>query len=211
MTSPWVDMLAGGLKRGDCALSITNSSTSARWLHKTNFREFIGENVDPIQSRVRINIARHHATLFLEAGIKEYSQWFPRQENNVANTLSHDFDCSDDKLTKILCKSCPSELPQHFQIVPLPNEISSWLTSSLQRFPVKEQLREAHTRIMLSHGANLPSTSEPSALSKMSSLTPSQDPNETRSLAPLPWLSGNDGFLQHLMTPWLWEHSKIPS
>ncbi len=74
----------------------------------TNFREFLGDNADPVQSRVRIDIARHHATLFLAAGIKEYSQWFLGRENNVADALLCDFDRSDDKLTKILRKSCPS-------------------------------------------------------------------------------------------------------
>jgi hypothetical protein len=190
MISPWVNMLAGHLNRGDCALSMMDSSTSVGWLRKINFREFIGENADPVQSRVRINIARHHATLFLETGIKEYSQWFPGQENNVA---LRDFDCSDDELKKNLCESCPSQLPQRFQIVPLPNKISSWLTS------------------LLGCGTNSPSTLENLASTKTSSSTPSQDPNKTRSLAPLPWLSGKDGFLQQLMTPWLWEQSKIPS
>jgi hypothetical protein len=123
----------------------------------------------------------------------------------------HDFDCSDNKLTKILRKSCPSQLPQHFQIVPLPNKITSWLISLLQRLPVKEQLQEAHTRTMLGHGTNSPSTFEPLASAMTSSLTPSQDPNKTRSLAPLPLLSRKESFLQQLMTPWLWEQSKTPS
>jgi hypothetical protein len=211
MISPWVDILAGHLNRGDCTLSMTDSSTSARWLRMTNFREFSGENADPVLSRVRIDIARHHATLFLKAGIKKYSQWFPGWETNFANALLHDFDCSDDKLTKILCKFCPSQLPQHFQIVPLPNKISSWLTALLQRLPVKEQLQEAHTRTMLGCGTNSPSTLEPLALAKTSSMTPLQDSNKTRSLVPLPWLSLKDGFLQQLMTPWLWEQSERPS
>jgi hypothetical protein len=68
MISPWVDMLAGRLKRGGCALSMTDSSTSVGWLCKTNFWEFIVENVDPVQSRVRIDIAHHHVTLLLKAG-----------------------------------------------------------------------------------------------------------------------------------------------
>jgi hypothetical protein len=72
-----VDMLAGHLNRGDCVLLMMDSSTFAGWLHKTNFQEFLGENADTVQSRVCIDIAHHHATLFLEAGIKEYSQWFP--------------------------------------------------------------------------------------------------------------------------------------
>jgi hypothetical protein len=35
--SPWVDLLAGCLNWGDCALSMTDSTTLAGWLCKTNF------------------------------------------------------------------------------------------------------------------------------------------------------------------------------
>jgi hypothetical protein len=114
MISPWVDRLAGRLNRGDCILSMMDSSTSVGWLRKTNFWEFVGETSDPVQSRVRIDIAHHHTTFFLEAGIKEYAQRFIGWENNVANALLHDFDCSDNKQTKIIHKSCPSQLPQCF-------------------------------------------------------------------------------------------------
>ena len=76
---------------------MTDSSTSAGWLRKTNYREFTGVDADPVQASIRIEIAHHHATLFLNAGIKEYSQWFPGRENNVANAFSCDFDRSNDK------------------------------------------------------------------------------------------------------------------
>jgi hypothetical protein len=156
-------------------------------------------------------MAQHHATLSLVAGIKEYSQWFPGQENNYADGLLHGFDCSDDKLTQIFCTTCPMQFPQHFQIAPLPNKISLWLTLLLLKLPVKEQLRETHTRTTLGCGTISPSTLDPLVLAMTSSLTPSRDPNKTRSLAHLPWLSGRDNFWDQLMTPWLWEQSKIPS
>ncbi len=66
---------------------MTDSPTSAGWLRKTNFREFTGVNANPVQAFIRIETALHHATLFLNAGIEEYSQWFPGRENNVANAL----------------------------------------------------------------------------------------------------------------------------
>jgi hypothetical protein len=75
--TPWVDMLAGRLTRGDCTLSMTDSSTSAGWLRKTNFSESTDINADPVQSSVRIEMACHHATLFLDAGIKECSRCTP--------------------------------------------------------------------------------------------------------------------------------------
>ena len=102
--SPWINMLAGRLNLGYCALLMTDSSTSAGWLRKTNIQEVIGDDTDLIQAQARIETAQHHATLFLKAGIKEYSQWLSGKENNVANALSRDFDRSTCELTKILCK-----------------------------------------------------------------------------------------------------------
>jgi hypothetical protein len=190
---------------------MTNSTTLTGWLRKTNFCEFTGDDPDPVQAKIRTETAHHHATLLLEAGVKEYSQWFPGRENNVADALSRDFDRSDDELTQILRNTCPSQLPQHFHIAPLPNEISSWLTSLLQKLPVKKQLREAHMRTKLGCGDASPNTLSPLDLATTSSLTSSPDPNKTKSSEPLPWLSVRGNFQDHLMTPWLWAQSEISS
>ena len=42
--------------------------------------------------------------------------------NNVANTLTRDNDRTEDELTQILHSHRPSQLPQHFEIVPLPRD-----------------------------------------------------------------------------------------
>ncbi len=55
--SPWVNMLAGHLKQGDCALLMMDSSTSVGWLRKTNFQEIIGKDADTVQAKVRIETA----------------------------------------------------------------------------------------------------------------------------------------------------------
>jgi hypothetical protein len=205
-------MLAGRLNQGDCAHLMTDSSTSAGWLCKTNFREFISNNTDLIQSQVHIKTARHHATLFLEVGIKEFSQLFPGKENNNDNAISCDYDCSACEITKILCETCcPSQLPKNFQMAPLPDKISLWLTALLLILPMREQLQEAHTRTTLDRGTVSPSTLEASESAMTPSLTPLHELNRTRSLEPLPLLSGKDTFRQQLMTNWLWEHSEIPS
>ena len=46
--TPWVDIIAKRLQEGDCALSMTDSTTSEGWLQKTNFNE----NTDPIQASI---------------------------------------------------------------------------------------------------------------------------------------------------------------
>ena len=37
--TPWIDLLAGRLDRGDCALSMTDSTTAEGWMRKSNFEE----------------------------------------------------------------------------------------------------------------------------------------------------------------------------
>ena len=85
----------------------------------------------------------------LECGIKGYSQWFKGKANDVSDALSRDKDRSDKELTNILRQFVPSQLPEHFKIVQLPNEIVCWLTSLLLRLPVKMQLQEKHTMTKL--------------------------------------------------------------
>jgi hypothetical protein len=57
--TPWVDIIRGRLRPGDCALSMTNSTTLERWLRKTNFSEL---KEDKEQAIVRLEVARLHAT-----------------------------------------------------------------------------------------------------------------------------------------------------
>jgi hypothetical protein len=116
---PWVDIIAGRLKRKDCVLSMTDSTTVKGWLKKTNFSEF-GEN--PIQVLVRIEAARMQATLFLKRGLKSYSQWFKGERNEVSDALSRDNDRTENKFTLSLKTCCPSQFPSHFKIRPLPNK-----------------------------------------------------------------------------------------
>ena len=75
----------------------------------------------------------------MDAKIKDYSQWFPGKENDVADalSLSRDDNRDNEELTNILCSFVPQQVPSHVEIVPLLNKISSWLTSVLQKLPVK--------------------------------------------------------------------------
>eukprot|EP00957_Ditylum_brightwellii_P140309 10691000-Ditylum_brightwellii.AAC.1 len=53
--TPWIDVITGRLGRGDCSLSMTDSSTSEGWLKKSNFSELTN---DPIQATVRLEVCR---------------------------------------------------------------------------------------------------------------------------------------------------------
>jgi hypothetical protein len=82
---PWIDIIAGHLRKGNCALLTTNSTTSKGWLQKSNFIE-VGD--DPIQATIQLKVACLHATHYHSTCIREYSQWFHGADNNIANALS---------------------------------------------------------------------------------------------------------------------------
>jgi hypothetical protein len=102
-------------------------------------------------------VAPLHASHYHLKGIREYTLLFAGTKN-IADALSLDSDRTDDELTQILHSRCPSQLPQHFEIVLLPNKIASWLTSLLLRLPVKQQLVETHSTTKLGHGTDAQST-----------------------------------------------------
>ena len=82
----WIDILAGRLKPGDCSLSMTDSTTSEGWAHKTNFSK---DNEEPIQATIRIQVAREHAMRLLENDIKEFSPLECNPTQAVSGSMQH--------------------------------------------------------------------------------------------------------------------------
>jgi hypothetical protein len=125
--------------------------------------------------------------------------------------LFQDSDRTDNELTQIRRFHCSSQLPQHFQIVLLPNKIISWLTLLLRGLPAKQQLVETHLTTKLRHGIGTPSTATASDL--VTILSRKECPKLTRSkfLEVLTWLFVKDNFLDHSMLPWLKSQLQIPS
>ncbi len=149
--TPRIDTISKRLRPGDCALLMTDSTTSASWLKTTIFLE---AGMNPDESTICLEIARKHASHFIHHNIKESSQWFLGKKNNVADALSWDFDLSNAKITEYLQLHYLSQLPPHFQVVPLPRGIESWLISLLQQLPKKEQLWEPHMKTRLDPNDN---------------------------------------------------------
>jgi hypothetical protein len=206
--TPWVDIIAGHLPRGNCSLLMTDSTTLVGWLKKTNFIED-GESL--IQATIRLKVARLHTSHFLSHEIREYSQWFRGADNQVTGALSRDDDRTDEELTKILRLHCPSQVPPHFKIVPLPNKIVSWLTSLLLRLLPKPELAEEHTRKKLGRGPATPNTV--TALASMGTISSMECPDSTelQSWGLLPWLYVKGDFRGRVMVLWLKSQLKVPS
>jgi hypothetical protein len=174
----WIDIISGRLSPGDCALSMTDSTTAKGWMQKSNFIK-VGDN--PIQELRCVDAARKYAEVFLNADVKGYSQWFAGKRNNIADALSREWHRTNDKRTSILCSLFPNQMPDQFKILLLPSEISSWLISLLQRLPENERLREEHMTVKLEPGDNRRSTASQLDAATFS-WTPLQDTNKLSCL-----------------------------
>jgi hypothetical protein len=203
-----VDILAGRLKPEDCALSMTDSTTSEGWLRKSNFRD----EDNSVQAQVRIQVAREHASRYMNLGIRDYSQWFPGEENIIADALSRKNFLTDEQLTYHLRTTVPTQVPSSFEIAPLHNEISCWLTSLLLKLPVNEQYKEAHTQTTPGHGSDGQTTALPSDSETISSSSHYRQTNAPTSSEPSEWQHEKAVSLREKMQiPWLFRQSKVPS
>ncbi len=205
--TPWIDIIGGCLSLGDCALSMTDSMTAEGWKKKFNF---IKPNNNPIQATVRVNAARKYTSIFMNADVKGYSQWFAGKLNNILDALSRDWHRNKEELTFILCSHFPKQMLANFHIFPLPSKINSWLTSLLWQLPVSEQLREQHTMTGLelgSGGGNIASLSDAMTLISTGSVRSSK----ILCWELLPWLSGKAGSREIPLNHWLKAQSEVPS
>ena len=150
LVTPWIDIIGGCLSPGDCTLSMTNSTTAEGWMKKFNF---VKPNNDPIQATACVDAARKYASIFMNADVIGYSQWFSGKSNNVAETLSRDWHRSDEELIFILRHHFSKQMPASFHLSPLPSKIGSWMISLLWQLPVSKQLWEHHTMMGLKLGS----------------------------------------------------------
>ena len=138
---PWIDILNHSLPRLSCSISLTDNTTSAGWLRKSNFHD---TDDTTRHMSAKLQVACSHAARFLKHDIREYSQWFPGKDNILADSLSRDFHLSDSELTQLLLSFPPLQTRLHFNIVPLPPRIISWISAWLQQLPVNHTQQEAH-------------------------------------------------------------------
>ena len=69
-----------------------------------------------------------------------YKQWLKGQDNVVADSLSRDnYYLNANTHTRFLQLSAPQQLPLNFKIKPVPKEICSFITSTLQQLPDTQQ------------------------------------------------------------------------
>jgi len=173
----WIDIYLGLISPEDCILSQTDSSSAAGWLRKSNF-------ADDQDEEIHLHTAKKLATLLIDSQSCICSQWFSGDLNNISDSLSRDFHLSDTYLVTELSSAFPDQVPFGLEIHPLPNKISSWVTSLLLLCPqitpwLKEPMRSNFAR-----GVDIPNTSLQLESQTTPTWSPSIEDSDTKFLAP---------------------------
>ena len=101
---------------------MSDSTRSTSWIKKSNFdiNPELNENgtydLSPEEARAKEDACHHHALLLFENNIQDFSQWFPGEDNEVSDSLSHDDNIDDETLTILLRQLYPKQVPGHFKI-----------------------------------------------------------------------------------------------
>jgi hypothetical protein len=127
---PWVDIIENNLPKFSCILAMSDSATTAGWLCKSNFKE--NDNESLAMTEAKIKLSRDHALRLLLNKCKDYCQYFPGNDNDLADSLSRDHHITDDQLTLFFHKLIPSQTPKNFKISSLPPQIILYIFSILQ-------------------------------------------------------------------------------
>jgi hypothetical protein len=198
---PWVDLLEGRLPEFSCIWSQTDSTTADGWMHKSSFND---------ANSAHYTGSRKLAKILIRAKSRLASEWIPGDTNKVADSLSRDTDLSDADLTTVLRLHVPLQLPPNFEIRALPVEISSWLTSLLQKLPDPKQSPNRPVRSQLRLGSAGSLTSARSTSTTPFSHASPQKTDGTSSSASAPPFEMGD-FSVASAKAWFKARSKIPS
>jgi len=189
--SIWVEIKVNQIKFEDCILSQTDNTLAAGWLRKSNFAEDTDEFI-------QLTTARQLAALLIDTKSCIYSQWFPGEENSIADSLSRDFHLDASHLASLLVASFPEQAPFGLEILPLPNSIVSWVTSLLLSQPQTEQWSRGPATSKFALGLASGHICGPLESKAMTTWTHSVGAKNTRSLVPSVKASERVDFLLEL-------------
>jgi len=170
---PWIDIIENNLEEFSCVLSLTDSSTTEGWLRKSNFKYNNNESME--MTSVKLDISRGHAMRLMNNNCKDYSQWFPGDKNVIPDSLSRDSHLSDEQLTSLYLSKIPEQVPLNFKISPLPEEITSFIFSCLQKLPEQTQPLEKEAKSTIGTGIDGSDTCQISESTMTHSSTTSVD------------------------------------
>eukprot|EP00978_Attheya_sp_CCMP212_P032524 scaffold127488_cov44-Attheya_sp.AAC.2 len=134
----WIEVMEGRVTILSCLLAMSDNTSAAGWLRKSNFRE---ERDGMLESKADLklkrSLAQQLATITLRGKFCLYSHWFPGCENDVADSCSRDFDIPDQNNLTHLRTQFPEQLPDDLVPKAVPPQIDSWLCHAVQRVLAK--------------------------------------------------------------------------
>lgn len=204
---PWIDIIDRDLPEYSCTLSMTDSSTTQGWARKSNF---IVREENKEQTECKLESVRGHAERYMDHNMKDYTQWFPGDANDIADSLSRDIHLDDLTLTKLLFHCVPEQMPKNFRIQKLPSEIESWICAWLQKMPEGKPLQEIHKSSKIALGSVGKSfldqlESQTTGSSKATNTVPKQDSSQSSLL-----LSDEGSTARAMIGPWWQTLSEVP-
>ena len=128
-------------EKGIKLLSFTDSSSALGWLHHSTF--------NPVENPLHDKSARFLAHMMIDNNSSLYSQHIKGSQNQIADSLSRDFHWDNITLITHLRSVYDSQMPNHFQIYQLPEEIICWIKSLAHKLTVTTVLQEAHEKSSL--------------------------------------------------------------
>ena len=204
----WIDILEENMAPLTCTISLTDSTTSAGWLHKTSFT--FNEKEPKELTKAKCSIARGHAKRLFDAQVLQFQQHFPGEHNIIADSLSRDDHLTDDELTHLFLSKYPKQVPKNFKISPLPAEIISFLFSMLQTIPEANQSVERHKRSNIEVGSGGTNSLQRSISAKIPSWSIFNNGIETSCSLHSEKQSDKENLLKEMAAPWFQEPSAPP-
>ena len=205
--SIWIDILEGITQSEDCLLSIGDNTSALGWMRRSNFRM---KDESDTSWKVKQMLGRKLANLVLDSNTVLYKQWLKGQDNVVADSLSRDnYYLSANTHTRFLQLTVPQQLPNNFRIKPLPSEICSFITSTLQQLPGTQLQSSQPKPSELARGHIGYLTLVASELAA-NTLKASIHTSRTLYSQDLPRQSGQVPSLREIMDIWLKEQSQPP-
>lgn len=208
----WLDILDGTIEEEDCLLSMGDSTSALGWMRRSNFRATEGTEAEKNEDWIaKEKVSRKLAQLVLDSNTVLYSQWFAGAHNIIADSLSRDayflLTHAHEAFLRIVA---PQQVPPNFRIQQLPNEISSFITSTLQQLPVQQQRLKPPKASDLARGNTGVILSLASDMKKNSSSTVSPTSIEMLSSVHSPNQSDNAPTLEEVEENWWQEQSRPP-
>lgn len=119
-----------GLSKNKKVFALTDNSSALGWLFKASFHPAEKENHD--------SVARFFATEIIKNEHSIYGEHIKGSSNNVADSLSREFEFSNRQLTNLLHSAFNEQMPPNFRIHNLPEENASWISSLLENMTTEK-------------------------------------------------------------------------